>query len=233
MEAVPMDGKPVLNIKSLKEQVYEHLREQMRTGEIRPGSVIDMEETSKKLGVSKTPLRDALLQLEMEGFVTILPRRKVVVNILTEEDIRNSYDIIGALESIALLKAFDRIRPADIDAMQALNDAMAKAIDENDFDLYYEKNLALHNTFLNCCGNESLIKIVKTLKKRLYDFPRSKGFVKEWEQASIGEHQALIDLLRQGKREEAANHIRDVHWSFKVQEEFVHRYYAHIAQDSE
>ncbi|MGZ7046130.1 MAG: GntR family transcriptional regulator, partial [Candidatus Aminicenantales bacterium] len=119
-----MDGRPILNIKSLKEQVYEYLREQMRTGEIRPGAVIDMEETSKKLGVSKTPLRDALLQLEMEDFVSILPRRKVVVNVLEEADIRNYYDIIGALESAALLKAFDRLRPSDIDAMQALNDAM-------------------------------------------------------------------------------------------------------------
>jgi DNA-binding GntR family transcriptional regulator len=227
-----MDGKPILNIKSLKEQVYEYLREQLRTGEIRPGSVIDMEETSKKLGVSKTPLRDALLQLEMEDFVTILPRRKVVVNVLSKEDIRNYYDIIGALESIALLKAFDRIRSSDVESMQALNEAMKRAIDDNDFDLYYEKNLAFHNTFLNPCGNESLVRIVNTLKKRLYDFPRSKGFVKEWEQASIGEHRALINLIREGKRQEAANHIRDVHWSFKVQEEFIHRYYAHIAEDA-
>jgi DNA-binding GntR family transcriptional regulator len=228
-----MEGKPILNIKSLKEQVYEYLREQLRTGEIRPGSVIDMEETSKKLGVSKTPLRDALLQLEMEDFVTILPRRKVVVNVLSTEDIRNYYDIIGALESVALLKAFDRIRPEDIDAMQSLNDAMAKAIAANDFDLYYEKNLELHDMFLSRCGNENLVKIVNTLKKRLYDFPRSKGFIKEWEETSIGEHQALIDLIRQGHRLEAADHIRDVHWSFKVQEPFIHRYYPYIDKKPE
>ena len=66
-----------------------------------------MEETSARLGVSKTPLRDALLQLEMEGFVAILPRRKVVVNVLSLEDIKNYYEIIGALESTALLRAFD------------------------------------------------------------------------------------------------------------------------------
>jgi len=228
-----MAGKSILNIKSLKEQVYEYLREQMRTGEILPGSVIDMEETSKKLGVSKTPLRDALLQLEMEDFVSILPRRKVVVNALSREDIRNYYDIIGALESIALLKAFDRLRPADVDDMQALNDAMAAAIADNDFDLYYAKNLAFHDTFVGRCGNGSLIKIVNTLKKRLYDFPRSKGFVKEWEQASIGEHQALIDLICRGRREEAAIHIRDIHWSFQIQEPFIRRYYAHISGDVE
>jgi len=228
-----MPGKSILNLKSLKEQVYEYLREQMRTGSILPGAVIDMEETSKKLGVSKTPLRDALLQLEMEDFVSILPRRKVVVNALTKEDIRNYYDIIGALESIALLKAFDRLRPEDVDDMQALNDAMTLAIADNDFDRYYAKNLAFHDIFVARCGNHSLIKIVNTLKKRLYDFPRSKGFVKEWEQASIVEHQALIDLLRQGRREDAANHMRDIHWSFQVQERFIHRYYAHIAGDAE
>jgi len=220
-----MDGKTILNIKSLKEQVYEHLREQMRTGRILPGSAIDMEETSKKLGVSKTPLRDALLQLEMEDFVTILPRRKIVVNTLSEEHIRNYYEIIGSLESMALLKAFDRMDGAAVDAMQSLNDAMKKAIAAGDFDLYYDRNLAFHDTFLNLCGNSTLIKLAHTLKKRLYDFPRPQGFVKEWEESSILEHQALIDLIRAGKRLEAANHIRDVHWSFEVQERFVRRYY--------
>lgn len=232
-EAALMADKSILNLKSLKEQVYEYLREQMRTGAILPGSVIDMEETSKKLGVSKTPLRDALLQLETEDFVSILPRRKVVVNALSKEDIRNYYDIIGALESVALLKAFDRLRPEDIDDMQALNDAMSAAIAVDDFDLYYEKNLAFHDTFLALCGNRNLVKIVTTLKKRLYDFPRSKGFVKEWEQTSIVEHQTLIDFIRRGRREEAANHIRDIHWSFQVQEPFIHKYYAHASGDVE
>jgi len=225
-----MHGKPILNIKSLKEQVYEYLREQMRRGEILPGSAIDMEETSKKLGVSKTPLRDALLQLEMEEFVTILPRRMVVVNTLKKDDIRNYYEIIGSLESMAMLKAFERLKAADIEAMQKLNAGMKDAIAANDFDLYYERNLAFHNTFLNLCGNDSLVKLVNNLKKRLYDFPRPKGFVKEWEESSILEHQALIDLLRKGRGQEAANHVRDVHWSFKVQEGFVGKYYPGITE---
>jgi DNA-binding GntR family transcriptional regulator len=225
-----MPGKPILNIKSLKEQVYEYLREQMRRGDIMPGSAIDMEETSKKLGVSKTPLRDALLQLEMEEFVTILPRRMVVVNSLTIDDIRNYYEIIGSLESMALLKAAERLKASDIGAMQKLNAGMKEAIAANDFDLYYEQNLAFHNTFLNLCGNDSLVKMVNNLKKRLYDFPRPKGFVKEWEESSILEHQALIDLLGKGRGQEAANHIRDVHWSYKVQEGFVGKYYPGITE---
>jgi DNA-binding GntR family transcriptional regulator len=224
-----VDRKPLLNIKSLKEQVYEYLREQMRNGHLLPGSVIDMEETSKKLGVSKTPLRDALLQLEMEGFVRILPRRKVIVNVLTLQDIKNMYEIIGALESAALLAAFDLLQDSDIRHLEALNREMKEAIDKDDFDLYYERNLRFHDVFLGRGGNENLVKIVNTLKKRLYDFPRQQGFVKEWEQASIGEHGRLVDLIRRKAGAEAVAFIRDVHWSFQVQEQFINKYYTRAA----
>ena len=220
-----MEKRPILNVKSLKEQVYEYLREQMRTGVLRPGSVIDMEETSGRLGVSKTPLRDALLLLEMEGFVSILPRRKVVVNPLTLQDIRDFYEILGALEAAALGAAFDRLGEAELSLMETLNAEMKQAIDQDDFDLYYEKNLAFHNVFISLSGNGYLKKTVNTLKKRLYDFPRQAGFVKEWEQASIGEHADLVALIRRGNAREAVDQIRAVHWSFAVQEKFIARYY--------
>jgi DNA-binding GntR family transcriptional regulator len=224
-----LKAKPLLNIKSLKEQVYEFLRDAMHLGEILPGSVIDMEETSARLGVSKTPLRDALLQLEMEGFVAILPRRKVVVNVLSLADIKNYYEIVGALESTALLRAFDLLSETDIEHMRRLNAEMREAIDRDDFDRYYAKNLAFHEVFLSRCGNENLLKIINNMKRRLYDFPRQEGFVKEWEQASIEEHAALIDLIAARNKEAAAAHIRDVHWSYSVQDKFIARYYQKAA----
>ncbi|MCX6566332.1 MAG: GntR family transcriptional regulator [Candidatus Aminicenantes bacterium] len=225
-----MKAKPLLNIKSLKEQVYEFLRDAMRRGEILPGSVIDMEETSVRLGVSKTPLRDALLQLEMEDFVTILPRRKVVVNVLRPEDIKNYYEIIGALESTALLQSFDLLGEADLENMGRLNVEMKEAIERDNFDLYYERNLAFHDVFLSRCGNENLLKIINNLKRRLYDFPRQQGFVKEWEQTSIGEHAAFLGLIKSGEKDEAAAHIRDVHWSFALQEKYVLKYYLRASE---
>jgi DNA-binding GntR family transcriptional regulator len=110
---------------------------------------------------------------------------------------------------------------------------MKEAIEANDFGLYYERNLAFHNAFLRPCGNDSLVTIVNNLKKRLYDFPRLKGFVKEWEEASIGEHQQLIDIIRSGKKQEAANHMRDVHWSFGVQKKYIRKYYTDIVKDED
>ncbi|MGB7294626.1 MAG: GntR family transcriptional regulator [Candidatus Aminicenantales bacterium] len=221
-----MADKPAITIKSLKEQVYEYIREQLRTGKILPGSAINLDETSRKLGVSRTPLRDALLQLEMEGFVTIHARRAVVVNSISLRDIKNCYEVIGALESTALRQAFSRIGAAEVKTMEDLIEEMKKAIQADDFDLYYEKNLALHDVYLSLCGNEPLVRVVTTMKKRLYDFPRQRGFVKEWEQASIVEHAELLNLIKQKKAVEAAAYIRDVHWSFEVQNKFITLYYA-------
>jgi DNA-binding GntR family transcriptional regulator len=220
-----MKNSFILNFKSLKEQVYDFLREQLRTGKILPGSAIDMEETSRQLGVSRTPLRDALLQLEMEGFVTIYPRRGVVVNVLSLEEIKNLYEIIGSLESTAILHSGDKINEAEIRTMEILVAGMVKALEADNFDLYYEKNLEFHGVYLGLCGNEKLVRTVRTLKKRLYDFPRQKGFVKEWERASIAEHSALLDLLKQKRIAAAAAYVRDVHWSFQVQQKYINEYY--------
>jgi len=220
-----MADRPILNVKSLKEQVYNYLRDQLRSGEILPGSAINLDETSRKLGVSRTPLRDALLQLDSEGFVTIYPRRGVIVNILSLQDIKNYYQIIGALESAAVLQAFEKTGEDEIRTMEEIIGGMNKAIETDDFDLYYEKNLALHDVYLASCGNENLVRIVSTLKRRLYDFPRQRGFVKEWELASIAEHTELLQLLKQRKVAEAAAYVRDVHWSYQVQERYIDQYY--------
>lgn len=220
-----MRQNSIINTKSLKEQVYEYLREQIHLQNIEPGSMINMDATSKKLGISKTPLRDALIQLEMEGFVTIVPRRGIFVNTLSLDDIKEFYQIIGALEQSALCNAKDKISPKDMEKMQKLNREMKKVLEKNNFDLFYKKNLEFHNTYISLSQNQSLIQIVNNLKKRLYDFPRQKKWVKEWEESSIKEHQKIADLISEGHITEAADFIHNVHWSFAVQEKFIMRYY--------
>jgi len=220
-----MKKEGILNTKSLKEQVYEYLRDQMRQHKLQPGSAINMDSTSKKLGISKTPLRDALIQLEMEGFVTIMPRKGIYVNGLTLEDIRDYYQVIGALESSALSVSFDRMTPQYIEKMKKLIDEMITAIDKNNFNLFNRKNQAFHNIYIQLSGNETLKHTVDTLKKRLYDFPSHTKWIKQWEESSIGEHRALVEAIEKGDLEESRRLIHDVHWSFEVQEPFIRKYY--------
>ena len=214
-----------LVLKSLREQVYDHLRQLLNRGELRPGAFLDLGALEARLGVSRTPLRDALLQLHAESFVTILPRRGVQVRPLTREDIRHLYEIIGALEGAALLAAFPRLGAAETADPRRLNAAMKEAVEAEDFDCYYERNLAFHGVFLERCDNERLVRLVRTLKQRLYDWPRRRGFVKAWELASVREHEAFARLVAAGDARGAADHLRDVHWSYAVQERFVEAYY--------
>ncbi len=215
-----------LYLKTLREQVYEYLRELMQYGKLKPGDFINMNQLSKELGISKTPLRDALIQLEAEGFVTFFPRRGVMVNLLTLQDIKDYYQIIGALEGAVILAEIEKITDEDIEKMRELNRQMREAIDNDDFDLYYERNLEFHNVYLFLTENQKLLKTVLIYKQRLYDFPRRKGFIKEWEIESIKEHDKIVEFLAKRDAENAAKFVRDVHWSFKTQERFIKRYYS-------
>jgi DNA-binding GntR family transcriptional regulator len=220
-----MVKQAILNHASLREQVYEHLRQAINRGDLTPGAFLDQTQISTELGISKQPLRDALIQLETEGFVKILPRRGVVVSRLTLDDIRHLYEVVGALEGAAVVSVFAEMTDAHFREMRMLNADMVLAIDDGDFDTYYRLNLAFHNVFLGLSDNEALVRSVELSKQRLYDFPRAKDFVPDWELSSVGEHAQFVDYLETGDRRSAADYLRDVHWSFGVQRSFILRYY--------
>ena len=227
----PRPSSPALQTRPLREQVYEYLRDEMNHGQLQPGAFLDLNAIALRLGVSRTPLREALLQLETQGFVTVLPRRGFRLNPLTLDDIRHYYEIIGALESATLRDYGRALIPGDVARMRKLNAAMARAVAANDFDRYYDLNLAFHEVYLGLSDNKALLALVRSLKQRLYDWPRRAGFVKTWEEHSIAaEHSRFLDLLERGAVREAAAYLQDVHWSFEVQKEFIHAYYFHSQQ---
>ena len=214
----------MLNTKSLREQVYDYLRDEINNRKLLPGAFINLNQISEQLGISKTPLRDAIIQLEIEGFVTILPRRGVTVKKLTLDEVKDAYEVVGALEGSVILNVFDKIKSSHITKMEKLNTAQLDALAHEDYDNYYKSNLAFHGVFLNLSENKTLLQMITPFKQRLYDFPR-RGYVKEWEMNNCNEHQQFIELVKQKDRQGAARIIRDVHWSFAVQEKFIRRFY--------
>jgi len=217
---------PPLQTRSLREQVYEFLRDEMNRGELQPGAFLDLNGLAGRLGISRTPLREALLQLETQGFVTVVPRRGFRLNPLSLDDIRHYYEIIGALEAATLKEHGAALSPAELARMRQLNRDMGLALAADDFNGYYELNLEFHETYMKLSDNRSLQTLVRSLKQRLYDWPRRAGFVRSWEEHSVAtEHSAFIELLERGAIREAAGFLQDVHWSFKVQQKFIHAYY--------
>ena len=219
----------ILNVKSLREQVYEYIRDQMVTGHILPNTTLNLNEISDHLGISKTPLRDALIRLEVEGFVTIMPRRGVVVNGLRLQDVKDFYQICGALEGDVVKAVFDRFNGSHIAVMRQLNSEMRAAIQRDEFDLMYSLNLRFHDVFLNLSDNQSIRPILMPLKQRLYDFQR-RPYVKEWELRNSDEHDRFIDAIKMGQMDEAVHVLRDVHWSFQIQEDYIRTFHQHEAE---
>lgn len=212
------------NVVSLREQVYDYLRRQMAMGTLIPGSTINIGKIAGQLGISKTPLRDALIHLEVEGFVTILPRRGVRVNRLAIEDVKNAYDAIGTVEASIVLDCFETITPAHISQLEELNSKMAADIRQNDFTRLFNTNLEFHDVYINVSDNRLLKKFMRPIKHRLYDFPR-QNYIAEWEMRNCEEHQMFINQLKTGDSQGAANTLKAVHWSFEYQESFIRQFY--------
>jgi len=221
----------MLNIQSLSEQVYNYLRDEMHTGGILPDTILNLNEISQRLGISKTPLRDALIKLEIEGFVTIMPRRGVMVNQLTLQNISDFYQIIGALEGEVIKEVFEGLGSVRISEMRQLNADMREELRREEFDSYYELNIKFHDIFLNLSNNKRLRPMIMPMKQRLYDFQR-RPYVKEWEFRNCHEHDKFIDLIKQGDSLSAAQFMRDVHWSFSTQEEYIREFYRLMPTDS-
>ena len=216
--------KTQLFVLSLREQVYEYLRNEMSTGSLTAGSTINLNKIAEQLGISKTPLRDALLQLEAEGFVTILPRRGVMVNKLTLTDVKDYYEILGALEASVVLDVFHRITPDHIDRMKKLNRKQKTVLEKEDYGRYYRLNLDFHGVFLDLGGNQALMRLITPLKQRLYDFPRHRYNV-DWEKSNCAEHDLFIEFIEAGDREGAARFMKYRHWSYAFQEKHIRQFH--------
>lgn len=214
----------MLNTKSLREQIYEFIKQEMQAGSLEKGSYINMNLLSSRLGISKTPLRDALIQLETEGFVSILPRKGIMVNALTLKDIKESYQIIGALEASVVRSVFEKFKSTHIHRMESLNQQQYNAINNSDFETYYRLNLEFHGVFLDLSDNDSLKKIIAPIKQRLYDFPR-RSYLHTWESQHIDEHQAFIDCIKKKDVDCAADILTDKHWSYSVHEKYFEQFY--------
>lgn len=228
---IPPDAAPpgeeaptTLNYKSLREQVYEFLRAELHSGRLVPGSAINLSLICTRLGISKTPLRDALLQLDTEGFVTISPRRGVFVNKLTLDEIRHSYEIVGALESAVITSVFDLFRQSHLEKMRWINSNLRAALEREDYENYYQLNIAFHRVFHDLSDNVMLQRIITPIQQRLYDFPR-RGYLKGWELSNCEDHQVFMEAIEKRDLAAAINVWKNVHWSFQVYKSYIRQFY--------
>jgi len=205
---------------SLRRQIFDYLSGQIEAGALKPGSLINVRQLTEELKISRTPLREALAQMEVQGLVTIMPQRGVMINILTYEQLLNIFEILGALESQVLAVVFERITAEHIERMAGFNELMAQAIEEGRNRQFHESNIQLHRVFLDLSGNEELTGYVSVLKLRVFGFAMM-CYRDRFKREIVREHNELISLIRAGEQEQAVTFLNGVHWKFNYPENFI------------
>ncbi|SIO12769.1 GntR family transcriptional regulator [Halodesulfovibrio marinisediminis] len=197
----------------LRSALYEKLLEDLKNGKLEPGRLISIKKLADELGTSKTPLREALLQMQVEGFVTILPQRGVVINALTHEEKRDIFEVCGGLEYQAVISAFPHLTEAHVVEMEMYNEQIMVSSQGARYEDCNAINTNFHNAYLKACPNDYLVYLLNMNRTRLFVFTE-RDWGKKFREANYNEHKVIIDMVRAGDAKKLAEYIRDVHWAY-------------------
>lgn len=195
MTSAPLAPRP------LYEEVAERLRQRIFLRELAPGSWIDELKIAEELGISRTPLREALKVLAAEGLVTMKVRRGAYVTEVSEQDLREVYELLALLEADAASAVATKATAAERDELQALHRELEAA--QADRDRFFALNERFHVRLLEMAGNRWRQQMVGDLRK-VMKLNRHHSLFKTGRMAeSLAEHQGILEALLQGQAEQA------------------------------
>ncbi len=190
----------------LYEEVAEQLRQRIFGRLLEPGSWIDELKLCGELGISRTPMREALKVLAVEGLVTMRPRRGAYVTEMSERDVREAYQLLALLESDAAARVSERASAAELSELQALHAQLEAAIGERE--RFFALNEAFHLRLLELEGNRWRQQIVTDLR-RVMKLNRHHSLFKQGRLAeSLQEHRDLMQALVERRPEQVAQRMR-------------------------
>jgi len=187
----------------LRDDVFRRLRDAIVDGSLEPGEQLRDQELAQRLGVSRTPVREALLRLADVGLVVARPGRSTVVSDLDLETVREARDVVAGLHSVAVRQACERLSAADLDEMRAANERFAAAIRAGDLDAAHRADQDLHGVPLRVAGNRALVAVLEQYTPVLrraenLRYATAAGL------RSVDVHAALIDRCAAGDALQAA-----------------------------
>jgi DNA-binding GntR family transcriptional regulator len=197
------DTWPNLKPETLTDQVYEILRERVISGQIPPGEFVREKDVSDRLGVSRTPVREALSRLGSEGFLERIPHRGFRLPNETVEDLIEIYPIMTALEVLSVKEAFDRLDEKAIAELRKINESYAKAYKDNDIHGGIDKNHEFHNKLSASSGNNRLCRMLEDLRSRVRSLEIwAFSDINNWPR-SIEEHEEILRALESRRLDRA------------------------------
>lgn len=192
----------------LRDVVFNTLRQAILTGELKPGERLMEIHLANKLGVSRTPIREAIRKLELEGLVTMIPRRGAEVAQITEKSMNDVLEVRRELDAFCVVLACDRITE---EGLTALKDACARfeaAIKTKDVKKIAQADVVLHDIIVEATGNQRLIQMVHNLSEQMYRYRFE--YIKDTSQHErlVEEHRVIYESILNKDKETAAQAAR-------------------------
>lgn len=186
----------------LHDAVIDHLRQFIIEGVLAPGTKLNERELCEMLGVSRTPLREAMKVLAAEGLIDISPNRGATVSRMTEAEIWETFELMAGLESFSGELACERITPAELAEIKAIHYSMLACRAQNDLTGYYARNHEIHDRINQAARNSALRQMYVMVNRRLQALRFRSNFQAKKLDSAIHDHEEMIKALesRDGKK---------------------------------
>jgi DNA-binding GntR family transcriptional regulator len=215
-----------INIKPLREVIADSIRESIISGKLKPGERLLEVNISKILGVSRTPAREAFLQLDSEGFLEVMPRKGAIVTNLSSKDAKDIYGVRSVLEGLAVKLAIEKFSKEKINALISINDKLEK-LSKGKIDnpkTVIELNHIFHDTINKGSENDKLYQMIDLLRKQTMRYNQIYLSFLSCLKNSIEEHKKIIKAINSKDKDLAETIMRrHVEYAGKVLCEYIEK----------
>ena len=200
----------------LRDVVFNTLRQAILRGELKPGERLMEIQLANKLGVSRTPIREAIRKLELEGLVLMIPRKGAEVAQITEKSLRDVLEVRRALEELAVELACDRMTEQGLADLEQAEEEFEKVLTNDDITVVAAADVAFHDAIYQATNNQKLILLLNKLREQMYRYRVEYLKRKECHPQLLAEHRNIIQAIKEGEREKAI-HITCQHIDNQVE----------------
>ncbi len=188
----------------LRDVVFKTLRQAILKGELKPGERLMEIHLADRLGVSRTPIREAIRKLELEGLVTMIPRRGAEVARITEKNMRDVLEVRRALDAFSCELACDRITRQEEEELHKACEEFEAATETMDATVIVAADVKLHDIIVRAAGNERLTELINNLSEQMYRYRFE--YIKDTNNFDklIEEHRIIYESIRKKDKQTAA-----------------------------
>ena len=188
----------------LRDVVFNTLRQAIMRGELKPGERLMEIQLANKLGVSRTPIREAIRKLELEGLVLMIPRKGAEVADITEKSLKDVLEVRRALEELSVKLTCDRITKEEMKELLQAAENFKKTLKSKDITEIAEADVRFHDVIYTATKNQKLIQLLNNLHEQMYRYRIEYLKNEEVYPKLLKEHREIIDRISCGEKEEAA-----------------------------